>query len=115
MRNLNEPIARQANEEEHGKGCFWESRYNSQALLDEAALLSCMACVDLNPVRASIADTPEASDFTSVQWTIVGAGANLLHRRLLDTTHIASRHFTLLSEVLLTSIFSLTDTDSSMA
>ena len=67
MKCLNEHLARRANEEDQCTGRFWESRYKSRALLDEKALLRCMAYVDLNPVRAGLADTPEASEYTSVQ------------------------------------------------
>ena len=67
MRCLNQPIARQANCEDKCTGKFWESRFSSQALKTEEALLSCMAYVDLNPVRAGMADTPETSSYTSIQ------------------------------------------------
>lgn len=70
MRGVNETIARMANEEEGVKGRFWEGRFKSQALLDEAALLSCMAYVDLNPVRAAMAEDLVDSDFTSIQQRI---------------------------------------------
>jgi REP element-mobilizing transposase RayT len=64
---LNEFIARAANKEDMVKGRFWESRFKCQALLDEAAIAACMVYVDLNPIRAGLAATPEESDFTSIQ------------------------------------------------
>jgi REP element-mobilizing transposase RayT len=67
MRCLNQPIAHQANREDKCTGKFWESRFTSQALKSEEALLSCMAYVDLNPIRAGIADQPETSSHTSIR------------------------------------------------
>jgi hypothetical protein len=67
MRSFALGIACQANREDGVKGHFWESRYKAQLLLDEAAVLACAAYVDLNPVRAAVAATPEESRFTGVK------------------------------------------------
>ena len=67
MRLVNEYMARRANKEDDCTGRFWEGRFKSRALLDEATLLSRMAYVDLNPVRAGTSETLDESDFTSIQ------------------------------------------------
>ncbi len=67
MKCLNEPLARMANSEDKCKGHFWESRFSSQALPMEKAILSAMVYVDLNPIRAGVASTPESSEHASIK------------------------------------------------
>ncbi len=67
MKSLNQYIARRANKEDGVKGHLFEGKFKCQPLLDEESILTCMSYVDLNPIRAKIAEPPEDSDFTSIQ------------------------------------------------
>jgi REP element-mobilizing transposase RayT len=74
MRCLVEPIARRANREDGCKGRFWEGRYKCQVLCDTRALLAAMAYVDLNPIRAGVADRLDRATHT-------GAHVRIEHMR----------------------------------
>ena len=66
MQHLKQPIARRANREDAVSGHFFEQRFYSGALLSDNAVLAAMAYVDLNPVRAKIAQRIEQCLHTSI-------------------------------------------------
>ena len=66
MKHLKQPIARRANLEDDCTGHFFEQRFYSGALLTEEALVAAMAYVDLNPVRAELAERIEEIRDTSI-------------------------------------------------
>jgi len=50
----------------HGRtGTLWEGRYRSTLIQTERYLLACMAYIDLNPVRAGLAESAEAFNWSS--------------------------------------------------
>lgn len=67
MKEVNLYMAKRANGEDQCTGHFWESRFKSQALLDEKGLLSAMVYDELNPVRSRSAKTPEQSRHISLK------------------------------------------------
>jgi hypothetical protein len=67
MKCLKEPLARMANRQDKTKGAFFDERFKSIAILDEEALLTTSVYIDLNPVAAEVAQTPEASAHTSIK------------------------------------------------
>jgi REP element-mobilizing transposase RayT len=84
MKCLNEPIARSANAEDGCTGHFWEARFYSQALITERALIAAMAYVDLNPVRAGIANNPQSSEYTSYRARTKAIGNEELQQVVAD-------------------------------
>ena len=65
MRLACQPIARRANQEDDVDGRFFAKRFDCERLETSADLLSCSVYVDLNVIRAGMAETPEESEFTS--------------------------------------------------
>jgi hypothetical protein len=88
MKSLKEPLARKANQEDGCRGTFWESRYKSIAILDQESLLATCAYIDLNPLAAGIASTPETSRHTSVRQRVQHARES----GKLDDLKEAARH-----------------------
>lgn len=84
MRSLAEVIARRANAEDNCTGCFWEGRFKAKRILDEAGLLACAMYVDLNVLRANLAETIELSKHTSVYDRLEAANGAMIESSALD-------------------------------
>lgn len=96
MRYFSHYIAVRANQEDELTGHFWEARFGSEVLETEASILTCMIYVDLNPIRAGMATTPEDSDYT-------GAKERIDDLRIsLGTTDLGATKLTLQSTTLST-------------
>ena len=85
MRLVCQRIAQRANREDEQSGKFWQSRYRAVRLLDEEAILAGAAYVDLNPIRAAIADSLETSAHTSLQRRIEALRTDLARAPQYDS------------------------------
>lgn len=92
MRLICQRMGMRANQEDEVTGKFWQSRFKAVRLLDEESLLACAAYVDLNPIRAAMAQLLETSDFTSVQRRIQALRQDSDRDRFLAPIAIDERH-----------------------
>lgn len=90
MRALSEPIARLANRQDECTGRFWEGRFRAQRIVDEAGLLACAMYVDLNPVRAAMAESPDQSEFTSAYDRIESGKGTKMDAAAFDLVPVSS-------------------------
>ncbi len=66
MKELNETVARYLNRLNQRHGHVWGDRFKSVLIEDGAGLLTCMAYVELNAVRAGMVEKPSEYRFCSV-------------------------------------------------
>ena len=114
MQLLKQPIARRANLEDECRGHFFEQRFYSGALMSEAAVLAAMAYVDLNPIRARIAQSIADCKHTSVAERLRrSSGVSQLDEALLPLVsglEISTTESTTSLEVSLSSYLAYLDT-----
>jgi putative transposase len=78
MQSVGRSYVRYFNDRHGRSGTLWEGRYRSTLIQTDRYLLTCMAYIDLNPVRAGLVS--DARDFA---WSSHGHYAGLRHDRLL--------------------------------
>ncbi len=88
MRSVAEPIARMANKQDECTGHFWEGRFKAQRIVDEAGLLTCAMYVDLNPIRAAMAESVMGYKHTSAYDRIEGAKGKTVKTLVVDMAQL---------------------------
>ena len=65
MQSVGRTYVRYFNKRHNRSGTLWEGRYKSSLIDSEGYLLTCMAYIDLNPVRAGLAESAEDFSWSS--------------------------------------------------
>jgi len=91
MRALSEPIARLANRQDNCTGRFWEGRFKALRIMDEVGLLACAMYVDLNPIRAAMAESPDRAIHTSAHDRIHAALGKQIEAAAFDLMPVTNQ------------------------
>ncbi len=78
MRRLNLLHSQYMNRKYERTGSLWEGRFRSCIVQSEAYLLNCYRYVELNPVRARLADSPDAFEWSSYRTNARGVPSTLI-------------------------------------
>jgi REP-associated tyrosine transposase len=83
MQALGRRYVRLVNEKYSRSGTLWEGRYRACGVHAEGYLLACMRYVELNPVRAGLAATPEQYRWSSYRGNALGDANGFLNEHPL--------------------------------
>lgn len=97
MKLFKQRLARRANREDGCSGHFWESRFQTVPLLDNGAVVACMAYVDLNPTRAGIGRSIGDATHCSIRQRMIAGGLLKADGRDSDEERSLSRRLVPLS------------------
>jgi len=75
VKEIKQGFSRFYNRRHHRKGFFWSERFKSVIVDNGETLINCLAYIDLNPIRAGIAEKPE-----EYRWCSLGYHAQTHNR-----------------------------------
>ena len=70
MREIKVGFARYFNRRHNRRGYFWGDRFKSVIVEKGETLISCLAYIDLNPLRAGLVDRPEEYRWNSISYHV---------------------------------------------
>jgi len=88
VKEIKQGFSRFYNRRHHRKGFFWSERFKSVIVDNGETLINCLAYIDLNPVRAGIAEKPE-----EYRWCSLGYHAQTHNRDRFLSTDFGLREF----------------------
>lgn len=78
MQDLGRDYVQLVNAAYHRSGTLWEGRFHSCLIDSERYLLTCMRYIELNPIRAGVASSPENYHWSSFRSNALGRQSSML-------------------------------------